>query len=98
MKHPCAGMTPAQLRDFELIAINQRPLGGYRTIDALKARGLVADGPARWLGRDQFGDITVPTWYVPIHIHMQWCVWCDRPKVRRKKKRAIPQQEAAREP
>lgn len=76
-KHPAAGMTPAQRRDFELIASNQFPTGGHRTITKLKARGLIADGPPRVVGRDAFGDVVAPTWAVPPHVHAQWCEWCS---------------------
>lgn len=76
-KHPCVGMTPAQRRDFELIATNQRPRGGVLTLRALKARGLIEDAPPRVVGRDRFGDIVVPNWSVPLSVHMQWCEWAD---------------------
>lgn len=75
--HPCSGMTQAQRRDFELIAINERPLGGHRTIKALKARGLIKEAPPKVVGRDALGTITIPQWEVPIPIHMQWCKWCS---------------------
>lgn len=75
--HPCKGMTPAQRRDFELIATNQRPMGGVQTIKALKKRGLIADAPPKRVGVDQFGPVMVPDWYVPLPVHMQWCQWCS---------------------
>lgn len=71
-------MSPAQRRDFELIAVGLRPLGGYKTINALKAAGLIVDGAPRHMGRDCFGEITIPTWYVPLPIHHRWCVWCSK--------------------
>lgn len=76
-EHPCKGMTPAQRRDFERIAIGQPPLGGYRTIEKLKARGLVEDGPTVVVGRDRFGPVTRPSWYVPLPFHARWCRWCS---------------------
>jgi hypothetical protein len=75
--HPCAGMTPAQRRDFELIATGQRPRGGYQTINKLKARGLIEDAPPKVLGRDALGVIAIPQWTVPLSVHMQWCKWCN---------------------
>lgn len=75
--HPCAGMTPAQRRDFELIAINERPRGGYVTLKALKAKGLIEEDEPRIVGRDRFGDIKIPQWSVPLPVHMQWCKWCS---------------------
>jgi hypothetical protein len=75
--HPCSGMTPAQRRDFELIAVNERPRGGYRTLDKLLARGLIQKGEPQVLERDALGLISVPSWYVPIDVHHQWCKWCS---------------------
>jgi|GEM_PF-3072135 len=75
--HPCAGMTPAQRRDFELIAINERPRGGTMTLKKLLERGLIERGEPQVLGRDALGPITVPSWYVPMDVHYQWCKWCS---------------------
>lgn len=75
--HPCKGMTPAQRRDFELIAIGQRPRGGYMVFKKLKERGLIEDAPPKVLGRDALGVIAIPDWYVPLPIHMQWCEWAS---------------------
>jgi hypothetical protein len=76
-KHPAAGMTPAQKRDFELVAINERPRGGASTIKALKERGLIVDAPRKVLGRDALGEISISQWTIPLHIHAQWCQWCS---------------------
>jgi hypothetical protein len=75
--HPCAGMTPAQRRDFELIAINERPRGGVKTLKALKEAGLIEQLPPKIVGRDAFGLITVPDYCVPLMAHMQWCKWAS---------------------
>jgi hypothetical protein len=75
-RHPCSGMTKAQRRDFELIAINQPPRGGRKTIMALKARCLIVDAAPKVVGRDRFGEIKIPQWTVPLAIHAQWCKWC----------------------
>lgn len=75
--HPCKGMTPAQRRDFELIAIGQRPRGGYGVLKKLKERGLIEEDAPQVVGRDSFGLIKIPRWYVPMKIHMQWCQWAD---------------------
>lgn len=73
--HPCKGMTKAQIDAFEQIAINQVPQDGWRSIDALLARGVVERGEGRKL-RDAMGVYEVPTFYVPIPVHAQWCAWC----------------------
>jgi hypothetical protein len=75
--HPCAGMTPAQRRDFERVAINQRPLGGVSVIKALTERGLIEETEPKVLGRDAFGPITVRQWVVPVWHHAQWCKWAS---------------------
>lgn len=81
-QHPCKGMTPAQRRDFELIAVGHRPRGGHMTIKKLKERGLIEDAPPKILGRDALGAIAIPDWYVPLPIHMQWCKWASEQKSR----------------
>lgn len=83
--HPCAGMTPAQKRDFELIAVNQRPRGGYLTLNALKAKGLIEECEPLVVGHDALGPITVPQWSVPLPVHMQWCKWADERHVKMEK-------------
>lgn len=75
--HPCAGMTPAQRRDFELVAINQRPRGGRLTIKALEKRGLIVETEPEVVGHDRLGKITIRQWYVPLAVHMQWCKWAE---------------------
>jgi hypothetical protein len=75
--HPCAGMTPAQRRDFELVAVNQYPRGGHRVIKALEDAGLIEEMEPNVIGRDQFGAITRRQWRVPLHHHMQWCQWAS---------------------
>ena len=39
--HPCKGMTKAQIRTFERIALSQPPAATARTIDALLQKGLI---------------------------------------------------------
>lgn len=75
--HPCAGMTPAQRRDFERIATNERPLGGYRVIKALENRGLIERDEPKQVGKDALGPIMVPQWFVPLAYHMQFCRWAS---------------------
>ena len=65
--HPCVGMTRAQRRDFELIAINRRPLGGHMTVEALLERGLI----------EKTEPIAETLFFVPLRYHMQWCQWAS---------------------
>ena len=74
--HPCKGMTKNQIAAFEALAINQTPQDGWRSIDALIARGVVerVEGEKR---RDAMGVYEIPRFNVPLPIHMQWCEWAS---------------------
>ena len=74
--HPCKGMTRAHRVAFERIAINEPPMAGHKVLKALRDAGLV-DYTDREVGRDALGRITVPEWFVPMPIHMQFCEWCS---------------------
>jgi hypothetical protein len=74
--HPCKGMTRAHRVAFEQIAISQRPMAGHKILKALREKGLI-DYTNKVVGRDTLGAITVPEWFVPLHIHAQWCEWCS---------------------
>jgi hypothetical protein len=68
-------MTRAQRRDFELIATNQRPLGGHMTISALLRRGLIEEIP------NASGPVMCKLFSVPLCHHMQWCEWASEQEV-----------------
>lgn len=74
--HPCKGMSKAARRAFERIAVSAPPFAAKATIKALIDRSLIERGEDRYLGNDRFGAITIPSYSVPIAIHMQWCAWC----------------------
>jgi hypothetical protein len=71
-------MTKAQREAFEAFAVGSFQFGAVHpaTIVALSKRGLIERGPDKFLGRDAFGTITVPTYFVPAGVHAQWCEWC----------------------
>jgi hypothetical protein len=73
--HPAKGMTRPQKRDFELIATGKRPLGGHLTIEKLKARGLIKDGPPVVVGHNSFGPVVLPSWVLPHYVRVQWELW-----------------------
>lgn len=77
VRHPCAGMTKAQRELFERLAIGMDGPMHPKTLAALGAKGLVWRGPDRVLGRDRFGPITIPDYYIPLPVHHQWCKWCS---------------------
>lgn len=68
-------MTKAQIRAFELIAINQFPGCKWPTIDALLKAGVIERGKGE-MCRDAMGVYEIPSFFVPTHIHMQWCEYC----------------------
>lgn len=75
--HPCKGMSRAQVRAFERIAINSPPNAKPETIKYLLARGKIERSPDKIFGRDDFGTISIPQFHVPLPLHMQWCEWCS---------------------
>ncbi len=74
--HPCKGMTKRQREAFEQIAISQPPQATHKTLVALRERGLI-DYKNETIGRDALGAITVPRWFVPLLVQMQWCEWAS---------------------
>ena len=75
-KHPCNGMTKAQREAFERIATNQIPDCTWPTIDALLKAGVIERGPDD-VRRDAMGVYIIPSFFIPIPIHIQWCAWCS---------------------
>lgn len=74
--HPCKGMSKAQRRAFELIAVNQSPSCKWDTIEELLRAGVIQQDVSE-TRRDAMGVYTIPHFYVPLPVHMQWCEWCS---------------------
>lgn len=74
--HPCKGMTKVQIAAFEQIAISQSPQCGWKSIDALLKGGVIERGQDD-TRRDAMGVYTIPNYFVPLPVHMQWCDWCS---------------------
>lgn len=74
--HPCKGLTAAQRKAFELMAISQPPFCNWPTIDALLKAGVIERGASE-TRRDAMGVYHIPSFHVPLHIHAQWCEWCS---------------------
>jgi hypothetical protein len=74
--HPCKGMTQAQIKAFEMIAINQHPACTWPTIDALLKAGVIEKGQPE-IRRDAMGVYEIPQFNVPPLTHMQWCEWAS---------------------
>ena len=78
-EHPAkvARCTKRQIEVFEQIGSGvTNPSCGVSTLNALSLKGLI-DSWEQVVGRDGFGEIKLPRWYVPIPVHMQWCKWCS---------------------
>lgn len=74
--HPCKNLTTAQCEAFERIAVNQFPACTWPTIDALLKAGVIEQGESE-TRRDAMGVYHIPSFYVPLPIHAQWCEWCS---------------------
>ena len=68
-------LTKAQEEAFERIACNLPAQCAQRTIDALKAKGLVEEYE-ECIGADALGAILVSAYEVPLGVHAEWCGWC----------------------
>lgn len=75
--HPCKGMSKSAHRAFDRIAIGEHPYAAKPTIKALIDNGLIERGEDQYLGHDRLGAITIPSYSVPIAVHIQWCSWCS---------------------
>ena len=75
--HPAKRCTSNQRRTFEQIAIGNSAGHHPKTIKALLAKGLIERGDDYMFGGDRFGPIAIPTYYVPLPIHAEWCEWCS---------------------
>lgn len=75
--HPCKGLSAAAIAAFEQIAIGQPPTATTRTLRMLRRRELIAFAGMKVVGRDRFGAIELPEYFVPIPVHYQWCTWAS---------------------
>lgn len=76
-EHPCKGMSDAAIRAFEACATgNALPTADLRTMADLVKRGVVVKGEGKAL-RDEMGPFTLPQYFVPTPVHIQWCEWCS---------------------
>lgn len=78
-EHPCKGMTTAQRRAFERIATGDACPARVQpgVIARLMERGVIERGPNKVLGRDRFGIVSIPQYFVALRLHAQWCAWCS---------------------
>ena len=68
-KHPCRGMTRAEIAAFEAIAINRSPRCSKRTLEKLLSRRVIEKSDRKAL---------LDNCFVPLPIHIQWCEWASQ--------------------
>ena len=78
MQHPCYGMTRAQTKAFEAIAINLKPHCSNETLIRLLDRGVIMKQEKRVAFRDGLPPSVMDEYYVPLQIHIQWCEWAGQ--------------------
>ena len=69
---PHPARTSAQRRALDAIGCGQPPRCSAKTIAALLEAGLIVDAGGE-VRRDAFGSYRVPSYEMPILVHMQWC-------------------------
>ena len=69
---PHPGRTSAQRRALDAIGCGQPPRCSPKTLKALLEAGLIEETGGE-IRRDALGAYRVPTYEMPIPVHMQWC-------------------------
>lgn len=76
------GLTEAQENALSLIAIGQQPFSSPKTLQVLVDKGLITKGERAVYGKGNSPidriPIMIPSYEVPMHIHIQWCEWCAK--------------------
>jgi hypothetical protein len=75
--HPCKGLPRAARHAFEVLTIGQQPQCTPKTLVLLLERGLIERDDDRIVGRDCFGLVTISEYFVPLHVHHQFCEWAS---------------------
>ena len=75
-QYPFPGLTAAQRRVFEAIAVNDD--GGHhpKTLRVLLKRRLIV--AAEEEDHRSWPPMLITRYHVPLPIHIEWCAWCDR--------------------
>lgn len=75
--HPCKGLPVNAVEAFEQIATgNALPAMTKGTAAKLLAKGLIERGADKQFS-DRLGKFSVPQYFVPLPVHMDWCEWCS---------------------
>jgi hypothetical protein len=78
MQHPASKCNTAQRTAFNAIAAGTFIHASERVIAALVEKGIIEEYGTRCVGRDALGNIDVPIYGIPTHLHIQWCEWCSK--------------------
>lgn len=69
-------LTPTQLNVLCNVAFGGNGMScNRRTLEALEQRGLIESVENE--SADRFGKFTWRTWRMPLHLHIEFCAWCD---------------------
>lgn len=74
-KHPCHGMSRAEITAFEAIAVNHDPRCSKKTLERLLERGLIAKQDRLVHFSDGLPPSIATDFYVPLPVHIQFCEW-----------------------
>lgn len=74
---PIPGLTKSQRAVFEQIAVGNSRGHSSKTIKKLLEKEAIIQTGREVLGRDRFGEISVPVYAVPLPLHIEWCEWCS---------------------
>ncbi len=94
IKHPCDGMAKAERNAFDRIAAGVAMKSSTRTLSRLVDAGLIERHAVELAPADRFGPIVRYEYSVPLQLHIRWCEWMTRPRIRAKRKVALPQRPA----
>lgn len=91
--HPCEGMSKAEMGAFDRIAAGSPPKCSTRTLARLTEANLIERHSVE-IAKDRLGPVIRYEYSVPIPLHILWCEWMTRPKVRHRYKSLPPQRTA----
>jgi len=95
IKHPCDRMSKAEQNAFDRIAAGAPMKNSTRTFSRLVDAGLIERHAVELAPGDRFGPIARYEYSVRLQLHIRWCEWMTRPRIRAKRKVALPQLPAA---
>ena len=71
------GLSEHQQEAFGNIAINNDRMIHPKTAAVLVGKGLIVEYTEQMSFNDGLPPMHVKRYYVPHHVHIEWCEWCD---------------------